>query len=134
MCLRLLRLNPERAGVQQEPFGLALILGTWNYPFQQILIPLAGALAAGNAAVVKLSEVAPNSASLMARELERYIDPSAFMVVTGGPETASRLLEYRFDKIFYTGSSNVGRLVMKAAAAHLTPVTLELGGKNPVIV
>ena len=70
----------------------------------------------------------------MARELERYIDPAALLVVTGGPETAARLLEYRFDKIFYTGSSNVGRMVMKAAAAHLTPVTLELGGKNPAIV
>jgi len=126
--------QPGKSWVQQEPFGLALILGTWNYPFQQILIPLAGALAAGNAAVVKLSEVAPHSASLMFRELDRYIDPEALIVITGGPETASRLLEYRFDKIFYTGSSNVGRLVMKAAAAHLTPVTLELGGKNPVIV
>ena len=70
----------------------------------------------------------------MARELENYIDPAALIVVTGGPETAARLLEYRFDKIFYTGSSHVGRVVMKAAAVHLTPVTLELGGKNPVIV
>lgn len=126
--------QPGRSWIQQEPFGLALILGTWNYPFQQVLIPLAGALAAGNSAVVKLSEVAPNSAALMARELENYIDPTALIVVTGGPETAARLLEYRFDKIFYTGSSHVGRIVMKAAAVHLTPVTLELGGKNPVIV
>jgi aldehyde dehydrogenase (NAD+) len=126
--------QPGRSWIQQEPFGLALILGTWNYPFQQILIPLAGALAAGNSAVVKLSEVAPHSAALMARELENYIDPAALIVVTGGPETAARLLEYRFDKIFYTGSSHVGRVVMKAAAVHLTPVTLELGGKNPVIV
>jgi aldehyde dehydrogenase (NAD+) len=126
--------QPGRSWIQQEPFGLALILGTWNYPFQQILIPLAGALAAGNSAVVKLSEVAPHSAALMAAELENYIDPTALIVVTGGPETAARLLEYRFDKIFYTGSSNVGRIVMKAAAANLTPVTLELGGKNPVIV
>ena len=126
--------QPGRSWIQQEPFGLALILGTWNYPFQQILIPLAGALAAGNSAVVKLSEVAPNSAALMARELENYLDPTALIVVTGGPETAARLLEYRFDKIFYTGSSHVGRIVMKAAAVHLTPVTLELGGKNPAIV
>lgn len=126
--------QPGRSWVQQEPFGLALILGTWNYPFQQILIPLAAALAAGNAAVVKLSEIAPHSASLMARELERYVDSTAVIVITGGPETGSRLLEYRFDKIFYTGSSRVGRLVMTAAAANLTPVTLELGGKNPAIV
>lgn len=126
--------QPGKSWVQQEPFGLALILGTWNYPFQQILIPLAGALAAGNAAVVKLSEVAPHSASLMARYLEHYVDPTSVIVFTGGPETASRLLGCRFDKIFYTGSSRVGRIVMKAAAENLTPVTLELGGKNPAIV
>jgi acyl-CoA reductase-like NAD-dependent aldehyde dehydrogenase len=126
--------QPGKSWIQQEPFGVALILGTWNYPFQQILIPLAGALAAGNAAVVKLSEVAPHSASLMAQHLEHFVDPAAVIVVTGGPETASGLLQYRFDKIFYTGSSKVGRLVMAAAAAHLTPVTLELGGKNPAII
>jgi aldehyde dehydrogenase (NAD+) len=118
-----LAVQPGRSWVQQEPFGLALIFGTWNYPFQQILIPLAGALAAGNAAVIKLSEVAPHSASLMARELKHYIDPTAMVVVTGGPETAAQLLEYRFDRIFYTGSSNVGRLVMNAASTHLTPVS-----------
>jgi aldehyde dehydrogenase (NAD+) len=126
--------QPGRSWVQQEPFGLALILGTWNYPFQQILIPLAGALAAGNAAVVKLSEIAPHSASLMAKHLEHYVDPTAVIVVTGGPETSSRLLALRFDKIFYTGSSRVGRKVMTAAAENLTPVTLELGGKNPALL
>jgi aldehyde dehydrogenase (NAD+) len=126
--------QPGKSWIQQEPFGLALILGTWNYPFQQILIPLAGALAAGNAAVVKLSEIAPHSASVMAAHLERYVDPTAVIVVEGGPETAARLLELRFDKIFFTGQSSVGRIVMTAAAANLTPVTLELGGKNPAIV
>jgi aldehyde dehydrogenase (NAD+) len=126
--------QPGKSWIQQEPFGLALILGTWNYPFQQILIPLAGALAAGNSAVVKLPESAPHSSALMAASLERYVDPEAVIVVTGGPEAASQLLSLRFDKIFYTGSSRVGRIVMAAAAAHLTPVTLELGGKNPVIV
>jgi aldehyde dehydrogenase (NAD+) len=126
--------QPAKSWVQQEPFGLALILGTWNYPFQQILIPLAGALAAGNAAAVKLSEVAPHSASVMAAHLEHYVDAQAVMVITGGPETAARLLELRFDKIFFTGQSRIGRMVMTAAAAHLTPVTLELGGKNPAIV
>ncbi len=126
--------QPGRSWIQQEPFGLALILGTWNYPFQQILIPLAGALAAGNAAVVKLSEVAPRSASLMARHLEQYVDPQAVIVMEGGPETASRLFAFRFDKIFFTGQSRVGRMVLTAAAANLTPVTLELGGKNPAIV
>src|SRR6201997_3706179 len=126
--------QPGRSWIQQEPFGLALIFGAWNYPFQEILIPLAGALAAGNAAVVKPSELAPHSSSLMAKHMERYVAPEAAIVFTGGPETASRLLEYRFDKIFYTGSSRVGRIVMTAAAANLTPVTLELGGKNPAIV
>jgi aldehyde dehydrogenase (NAD+) len=126
--------RPANSWLQQEPFGLALILGTWNYPFQQILLPLAGALAAGNAAVVKLPELATQSASLMATHLPQYVDPAAVIVFTGGPETAARLLAQRFDKIFYTGSSRVGRIVMKAAADDLTPVTLELGGKNPALV
>jgi acyl-CoA reductase-like NAD-dependent aldehyde dehydrogenase len=126
--------QPGTSWTQRDPFGLALILGTWNYPFQQILIPLAGALAAGNAAVVKLPESAQHASALMAEQLERYVDREAVIVVSGGPEAASQLLALRFDKIFYTGSSGVGRLVMAAAAAHLTPVTLELGGKNPVIV
>lgn len=126
--------QPGKSWIQREPFGLALILGTWNYPFQQILIPLAGALAAGNAAVVKLPESAMRASALMATHLERYVDKDAVIVVSGGPETASQLLALRFDKIFYTGSSRVGRMVMSAAAAHLAPVTLELGGKNPVIV
>ena len=126
--------QPGKSWIQQEPYGLALIFGAWNYPFQQILIPLAGALAAGNAAVVKLPESAPRSSALMAEQLEKYIDPEAVIVISGGHETASRLLTLRFDKIFFTGSSRIGRLVMAAAAANLTPVTLELGGKNPVIV
>jgi acyl-CoA reductase-like NAD-dependent aldehyde dehydrogenase len=126
--------QPGKSWIQQEPFGLTLIFGTWNFPFQQILIPLAGALAGGNTAVVKLSEVAPHSASLLLRHLEHYVDPAAVILIAGGPETATRLLELRFDKIFYTGQSRIGRLVMAAAAANLTPVTLELGGKNPVIV
>jgi aldehyde dehydrogenase (NAD+) len=126
--------QPGTSWLHQEPFGLALILGTWNYPFQQILIPLAGALAAGNSAVVKLPESAPCSSALMSMQLERYVDPEGVIVVSGGPETASNLLSLRFDKIFYTGSNKVGRFVMTAAAKNLTPLTLELGGKNPVIV
>jgi aldehyde dehydrogenase (NAD+) len=126
--------QPGRSWIEQEPFGLALIFGTWNYPFQQALIPLAGALAAGNAAVVKLPENAPRATALMTAKLERYIDPEAVMVVGGGPETARALLDFRFDKIFFTGSPATGLKVMAAAAKYLTPVTLELGGKNPVIV
>jgi aldehyde dehydrogenase (NAD+) len=126
--------QPGKSWIQQEPFGLSLIFGTWNFPFQQILLPLAGALAAGNAAAVKLPEGAPHSAELMASQLERYVDPEAVIVVSGGPETASRLLDTRFDKIFFTGANRIGRVVMAAAARNLTPITLELGGKNPVIV
>ena len=126
--------QPGRSWVEPEPFGLALILGTWNYPFQQILLPLAGALAAGNSAVVKLPEIAVHSSSLMATHLPQYVDAEAVIVCNGGPEMASALLAQRFDKIFYTGSSRVGRVVTRAAAEHLTPVTLELGGKNPALV
>jgi aldehyde dehydrogenase (NAD+) len=126
--------QPGKSWVEPEPFGLALILGTWNYPFQQILLPLGGALAAGNSAVVKLPEIAVHSSSLMATHLPRYVDGEAVIVCSGGPETASALLAQRFDKIFYTGSSRVGRVVMRAAAEHLTPVTLELGGKNPALL
>jgi aldehyde dehydrogenase (NAD+) len=126
--------QPGKSWVEPEPFGLALILGTWNYPFQQILLPLGGALAAGNSAVVKLPEIAVHSSSLMATHLPQYVDPEAVIVCSGGPETASTLLAQRFDKIFYTGSSRVGRVVMRAAAEHLTPVTLELGGKNPALL
>jgi len=103
--------QPGKSWLEQEPFGLALILGTWNYPFQQILLPLAGALAAGNAAAVKLPEIAVNSSFLMATHLPHYVDPEAVIVFAGGPETASELLAQRFDKIFYTGSSRVGRAV-----------------------
>ena len=126
--------QPGKSWVVQEPFGLALILGTWNYPFQQVLIPLAGALAAGNSAIAKLPENAPHSTALMASQLPNYVDPEAVIIVSGGPEAASRLLELRWDKIFFTGSPRIGRIVLAAAAKNLTPVTLELGGKNPVIV
>jgi aldehyde dehydrogenase (NAD+) len=126
--------QPGKSWVEPEPFGLALILGTWNYPFQQILLPLGGALAAGNSAVVKLPEIAVHSSSLMATHLPQYVDGEAVIVCSGGPETASALLAQRFDKIFYTGSTRVGRVVMRAAAEHLTPVTLELGGKNPALL
>ncbi len=129
-----LAVMPGRSWIRREPYGLALIFGTWNFPYQQILIPLAGALAAGNLAVAKLSENAPESAALMATELERYLDPEAVVVVGGGAENAARLLQMRFDTILYTGSNRVGRIVMKAAAENLTPVTLELGGKNPALV
>jgi len=129
-----LALKPARAFLQAEPLGCVLIIGPWNYPFQLALLPLVSALAAGNAAVLKPSEHAPQTAALLARLLPLAFPPEVIQVVTGDGAVAAQLLEQRFDHIFFTGGSRVGRLVMAAAAKHLTPVTLELGGKNPAIV
>lgn len=126
-------LQPSSARIHREPFGVALILGPWNYPVQRMLVPLVGALAAGNCAVLKPSELAPATSSLLATILPRYLDPACVQVVEGGPSASTALLAERFDCIFYTGNARVGRIVMEAAAKHLTPVTLELGGKNPCI-
>ncbi|PAA60506.1 hypothetical protein BOX15_Mlig023123g1 [Macrostomum lignano] len=120
--------------IQPQPLGVALIIGAWNYPIQLVLLPLAGAIAAGNCAVVKPSEIAEASAALLAELLPKYLDQDCVRVVCGGVEETQQLLEQRFDTIFYTGSSRVARIVMAAASKHLTPVTLELGGKSPVYV
>lgn len=117
-----------------EPLGLVLIMGPWNYPFHLLLRPLVGALAAGNCAVLKPSELAPHSSALI-RDLIGEIFPYYHVtVVEGGTEAAGAVLEQPFDSIFYTGSPAVGRIVMESAARHLTPVILELGGKSPCIV
>ena len=126
--------RPGRAVVRREPCGVALILGPWNYPLQLLLTPLVGALAGGNTAVLKPSELAPRTAEEIARIIGAAFDPSELAVVTGGPEAAAALLEERFDHVFFTGSTATGRKVAAAAARHLTPVTLELGGKCPVLV
>ncbi len=126
--------RPGRARVVSEPLGVVLVIAPWNYPFQLLLNPLAAALAAGNAVVAKPSEVAPASSAAMARLLPLYLDPDAVAVVEGGIPETTALLEQRWDHIFYTGNGTVGRIVAAAAARHLTPVTLELGGKSPVIV
>ena len=126
--------RPGRAQVVSEPLGVVLVIAPWNYPFQLLLNPLAAALAAGNAVVAKPSEVAPASSAAMARLLPLYLDPDAVAVVEGGVPETTALLEQRWDHIFYTGNGTVGRIVAAAAARHLTPVTLELGGKSPVIV
>ena len=123
-----------RAFVEREPVGVALIIGAWNYPLQLCLAPLIGALAGGNCAVLKPSELAPATSVLLVSELGRYVDPKAVRIVEGDGELSARLLEHRFDHIFFTGSRRTGQAVMQAAARHLTPVTLELGGKCPVIV
>ncbi|KNC18718.1 aldehyde dehydrogenase [Arthrobacter sp. RIT-PI-e] len=123
--------RPARAWTQPRPLGVVLVIGPWNYPVQLVLAPLVGALAAGNAAVLKPSELAPRSSRALARLVPQYLDPSAVSVMEGGVETSTALLAEPFDHVFYTGGERVGKIVMKSAAEHLTPVTLELGGKPP---
>uniref|UniRef100_A0A8C6NNL3 Aldehyde dehydrogenase n=1 Tax=Nothobranchius furzeri TaxID=105023 RepID=A0A8C6NNL3_NOTFU len=120
--------------VKPEPLGVVLIIGTWNYPWPLTLLPLVGAIAAGNAAIIKPSEVSSNSSKVMEEHLCHYIDQDLYPVVAGGVQETQELLRLRFDHVFYTGSSRVGKLVMEAAAHHLTPVTLELGGKSPCYI
>ncbi len=135
--------RPESAGfvpimgrsfIQRDPLGVVLIIAPWNYPVGLLLSPLVGAIAAGNAAVLKPSEVTPHTSAAIAELLPRYIDTEAIAIVEGGVGETSALLEERFDHVFYTGNGAVGRIVMEAASKHLTPVTLELGGKSPCIV
>lgn len=129
-----LPLKPGRAFERAEPLGCVLIIGPWNYPFQLCLHPLVSALAAGNSVVLKPSEHAPRTAALIASAIAEAFPPEIVQVVCGDGSVAARLLEERFDHIFFTGGGRVGQLVMAAAARHLTPVTLELGGKSPAIV
>jgi aldehyde dehydrogenase (NAD+) len=126
--------QPGRSWVQPEPLGVVLIMGAWNYPFQLVFGPLLPALAAGNCAVVKPSEIAPKSSALMAELIPLYLDQRAVKVVEGAVEETTELLKQRFDHIVYTGGAAVGKIVMRAAAEHLTPVTLELGGKSPCVI
>ena len=129
-----IHLKPGSAVVQPEPLGTVLIIAPWNYPLQLVLAPLVAAIAAGNTAVIKPSEVAPATADALARLVPKYLDPNIVQVVTGGVPETTALLDEPWDHVFYTGNGTVGRIVMKAAAEHLTPVTLELGGKSPAIV
>ncbi|AMM18859.1 aldehyde dehydrogenase [Frondihabitans sp. PAMC 28766] len=125
---------PATASVVREPLGVVLIIAPWNYPVQLLLDPLVGALAAGNAVVLKPSELAPATSATLTRLVLASLDTDAVAVVEGGADETTELLKQRFDHIFYTGSERVGQIVLKAAAEHLTPVTLELGGKSPVWV
>ncbi|MCU0780359.1 MAG: aldehyde dehydrogenase family protein [Akkermansiaceae bacterium] len=125
---------PARARVVAEPFGVALVIGPWNYPLQLLLAPTVAAIAAGNCAVLKPSELAPQTSAAVAALIAGFFDPEHLAVVEGGRETAEALLRERFDKIFFTGGGVAGRAVMAAAAVQLTPVTLELGGKCPCLV
>lgn len=126
--------QPGTSMILPEPLGVVLVIAPWNYPMQLALAPAIAALAAGNTVMIKPSEVAPHTSALLAKWLPRYVDQSALRVVEGGIPETTRILEQRFDHIFYTGNGVVGRIVMTAAAKHLTPVTLELGGKSPTIV
>ncbi|NTV05307.1 MAG: aldehyde dehydrogenase family protein [Chlorobiaceae bacterium] len=126
--------QPSKGYYFREPYGVVLIIGAWNYPLNLCLAPLISAIAAGNCAVVKPSEHAPHSSAVITDGLASYLDRSAIRVIEGGVEESRALLEERFDYLFFTGSRSVGREVMLAAARHLTPLTLELGGKCPCIV
>ncbi|RUO78958.1 aldehyde dehydrogenase family protein [Pseudidiomarina taiwanensis] len=125
---------PGKSCLYPEPLGVVLIIGAWNYPLQLLLSPLVAALAAGNCVVLKPSELSPKTADLLAKLIPEYLDQQAVWIQTGGAEVAQQLLSERFDHIMYTGGGRVGRIVMKAAAEYLTPVTLELGGKSPAVV
>ncbi|RXK39394.1 hypothetical protein M231_03347 [Tremella mesenterica] len=123
-----------RPSVKKQPRGLALIISPWNFPWQCSLCPLVGAIAAGCPAIIKPSELAPTSSALLAELLPRYLDPEGYAVVLGGVEQSTKLLEYQWGHILFTGSNRVGKLVAAAGAKTLSPTTLELGGKSPVIV
>ena len=125
---------PSRDYIYKEPYGKVLILAPWNYPFQLALCPLISAVAAGNQVVVKPSELTPKTSEIIVKIIGKVFDKNHVKVVEGGIEVAQQLLSERWDYIFFTGSVAVGKIVAKAAAENLTPVTLELGGKNPCII
>lgn len=126
--------QPGKSYIQPEPLGTVLIIGAWNYPYQLVIAPLIAAIAAGNCAVIKPSELSPHTSSLIATLIGDYLDKEAFLVVEGGVEETTIVLQQQFDHILYTGGETVGKIVMRAAAEYLTPVTLELGGKSPCVV
>ncbi|KAM9393744.1 aldehyde dehydrogenase family 3 member B1 isoform 1-T3 [Pholidichthys leucotaenia] len=120
--------------VKREPFGVVLIIGAWNYPLQLLLLPMIGAICAGNCVVLKPSEVSAATEAVLAELIPKYLSQDCFAVVCGGAEETKALLQNRFDHIFYTGSQTVARSILQAASIHLTPVTLELGGKCPCLI
>ena len=120
--------------IHADPYGVALIIAPWNYPFQLQMLPLIGAMAAGNCVTIKPSELASATSHLIAEMVAEAFDPHYISVFEGGIPVSQKLLDEKFDYIFFTGSTQVGRIVYQAAAKHLTPVTLELGGKSPCIV
>lgn len=117
-----------------DPYGVVLVLGAWNYPLQLTMVPVAAAIAAGNCVIIKPSEMATHSAKFMAEQIPKYLDSDCYQVVCGGVPETTELLKHKFDYIFYTGSTRVGQIIHQAANKHLTPCTLELGGKRFVIL
>lgn len=126
--------TPADCYIIPEPFGVSFVIGPWNYPYQLTLAPLVAAIAAGCTAVIKPSELTAHCSALMAKLINENFEPQYLLVVEGGIPETTQLLEQKFDKIFFTGSVPVGKVVYQAAAKYLTPVTLELGGKSPVII
>lgn len=125
---------PAKSYIYREPYGLSLIIGPWNYPFMLMFEPLVGSIAAGNCIILKPSELAPHTSKLIKKLINGIYDESFVAVVEGGPKITQQLLVEKFDHIFFTGSEKVGKIVYEAAAKHLTPCILELGGKSPCIV
>lgn len=125
---------PARSRIVSEPLGRSLIISPWNYPYQLTLAPLIGAIAAGNVAVIKPSEMAPHTATILEKLINETFAPEYLHVMTGGVELSQKMLDCRWDHIFFTGSTAIGKVVAAAAAKYLTPCTLELGGKSPCIV
>jgi aldehyde dehydrogenase (NAD+) len=120
--------------VKKEPKGVALIIGAWNYPLLLLLQPMVAAIAAGCAVILKPSDVAVKSQDLLMEIVPKYLDPKAIRIISAGPKEMGYILEQKYDHIFFTGSAAVGKHINAAAAKHLTPVTLELGGQGPAIV
>jgi coniferyl-aldehyde dehydrogenase len=132
--MRAARLVGLRAEVQPTPLGVVGIIGPWNYPLQLVVLPASAAFAAGNRVMIKMSEITPRTAELISSTAPKYFDPTELDLVTGGPDVSAAFSRLPFDHLFFTGSPSVGALVQQAAAQNLVPVTLELGGKNPVVV
>lgn len=125
---------PGTSRIFPEPYGVTFIIAPWNYPVQLLISPLLGAVAAGNTAILKPSELAPATSQVLAKMINTHFSPEYIYACEGGPEVTTAYLEHPLDYIFFTGGTEVGRIVYQAAARHLTPVTLELGGKNPCVV
>lgn len=126
--------KPGYSFIKPEPLGVSLIISPWNYPFQLLMAPLAANIAAGNCTLLKPSEISPNTSAILAKLIPQYFIPEYIAIIEGGVSETSELLKLKFDHIFYTGSSQVGKIVMTAAAQNLCPVTLELGGKSPCVI